>query len=182
MDRRQKKTRDAILTVFSELLEHTSYEKITVQAIIDRADVGRTTFYAHFKTKDELLRELCEMLFAHIRHYMLEQEGNCGGFDGGDSVFCHLLRHLQRNDHNILGLLSCENSDLFLRYFKDQLSELVRRLLRENHVQTDVPEDFLVNHITCSFVEMVRWWVQSRSTLTPEQLSRYFASVIQPIL
>ena len=165
MDRRQKKTRDAILTVFSELLEHTSYEKITVQAIIDEANVGRTTLYAHFKTKDGLLRELCELLF-----------------DSADSVFCHLLRHLQRNDHNLLGLLSCENSDLFLRYFKDQLSELVRRLLRGNHTRVDVPEDFLVNHITCSFVEMVRWWVQSKSGLTPEQLGRYSGSVIEPIL
>lgn len=182
MDRRQKKTRDAILTVFSELLEHTSYEKITVQAIIDKANVGRTTFYAHFKTKDDLLRELCEMLFEHIRVYMSEQDGNCGSLDSADSVFCHLLRHLQRNDHNLLGLLSCENSDLFLRYFKDQLSELVRRLLRGNHTRVDVPEDFLVNHITCSFVEMVRWWVQSKSGLTPEQLGRYFGSVIEPIL
>ena len=127
----------------------------------------------------------CGELFGHIIDSAMDCTHTHGLYSDGnapESVFCHLLQHLQENDSNILGLLSCENSDLFLRYFKDQLSELVRRLLRENHARTDVPEDFLVNHITCSFVEMVRWWVQSRSGLTPEQLGRYFGSVIEPIL
>lgn len=182
MDRRQKKTRDAILNVFSELLEHTSYEKITVQAIIDGANVGRTTFYDHFKTKDDLLRQLCQTLFEHILVNVPEAD-ICGENSSGmDAVFCHLLRHLQKNDHNILGLLSCENSDLFTRYFKDQLSELIQKMIAHNRTRADVPEDFLVNHITCSFVEMVRWWVQNKREIPPEQLVRYFGSVIHPIL
>ena len=118
MDRRQKKTRDAIFSAFAELLSQKHYNQISVQEIIDAANVGRTTFYAHFETKDYLLKSLCEELFGHIidtamglphGHYHY----SCG--NKTDSVFLHLVRHLQENDRNILELLSSENNEIFMK-------------------------------------------------------------------
>lgn len=100
------------------------------------------------------------------------------------SVFCHLLQHLQENDNNILGLLSCESSEVFLRYFKDSLNELVQtQFVNHNRKQNqDLPQEFLVNHISGSFVEMVLWWLKDKKKHTPEELDYYFRAVIEPIL
>lgn len=128
MDRRQKKTREAIFKAFTALLAEKNYNQIAVQEIIDAADIGRTTFYSHFETKDYLLKDLCEELFGHIidtamglphGHYHY----SCGSET--DSVFLHLLRHLQENDRNILELLSSQNNEIFLPYFKSNLKKLI---------------------------------------------------------
>ena len=187
MDRRQKKTRAAIFQAFSALLSEKNYSRITVQEIIDRANVGRTTFYAHFETKEELLKALCGELFGHIidtakglphGHYHYA----CG--DQQDAVFLHLLRHLQENDGNILGLLSGESSELFLRYFKDSLCELIQSqfIAQNRRANFDLPQDFLVNHLCGSFVEMALWWIKGGMKQTPEELDRYFRAVIEPVV
>ncbi len=187
MDRRQQKTRASIFTAFSTLLAKKSYSKIAVQEIIDTANVGRTTFYAHFETKDDLLKALCEELFGHIISSMLDCTHTHGLYSDKSapaSVFCHLLQHLQENENNILELLSCESSELFLRYFKDSLNQLIQQqFVNQNRTNnTDIPQDFLVNHISGSFVEMVLWWIKGKMKQTPEELDRYFRAVIEPIL
>ena len=187
MDRRQQKTRAAIFSAFTVLLAEKSYNKITVQDIIDTANVGRTTFYAHFETKDDLLKELCEELFGHIISSAMDCTHTHGLYSDGsapESVFCHLLQHLQENDKNIIGLLSCESSEIFLRYFKDSLNGLVQsQFVNQNRKRnTDIPQDFLINHISGSFVEMVLWWIKGRMKQTPGELDRYFRAVIEPVL
>ena len=187
MDRRQQKTRAAIFAAFSKLLAEKNYGKITVQEIIDTANIGRTTFYDHFETKDELLKALCEELFGHIVHAALDRAHTHGSYSNGEapaSVFLHLLQHLQENDRNILGLLSCESSDLFLRYFKNSLNHLVRLQLEQIPFcdTLGLPEDFLVNHISSTFVETVLWWLNHKQKQTPEELTGYFLRVIKPVL
>lgn len=186
MDRRQKKTRDAIFSAFTSLLSQKNYNQISVQEIIDEADIGRTTFYAHFETKDYLLKDLCEELFGHIidtamglphGHYHY----SCGS--ATDSVFLHLLRHLQENDRNILELLSSQNNEIFLKYFKSNLKKLIITQYADKGLlkNTQLPEDYIVNHISSSFVETVGWWVSRQMKETPEEITEYFLAVIEPV-
>lgn len=187
MDRRQQKTRAAIFAAFTTLLSKKSYSKITVQEIIDMANIGRTTFYAHFETKDDLLKALCEDLFNHIITSATDCTHTYGLYSKETppaSMFCHLLQHLQKNENNIIGLLSCENNEIFLRYFKNSLNTLVEThlLMEKTTINSKLPQDFLINHICTSFVEMVLWWIKGHQQHTPEELDRYFQIIIEPIL
>ena len=65
MDRRQQKTREAIYQSLSRLLKKKDFNHITVQEIIDGANISRSTFYAHFETKDMLLQNI-NLLRAHF--------------------------------------------------------------------------------------------------------------------
>ena len=166
MDRRQRKTRESIFKAFIELLSQKDFSHITVGEIIERADVGRATFYAHFETKDFLLKELCEELFCHIFDAESnEQSKHRHIFDcnAPDSVFLHLFQHLQKNDNNILELLSSRNDELFLRYFKMNLNRLIvsHLSLFETRKSDKLPDSFWVNHIASVFVETVRWWIDN---------------------
>jgi len=184
MDRRQRKTKAAIFKAFISLLSQKDYYKITVSEIIEAADIGRATFYAHFETKDFLLKELCEELFCHVLTY--DKQGNTNSsqlFDCSkpDTVFLHLLRHLQNNDNQILELLVGRNNELFLRYFKNQLANLVQNefTLQKPNFSKPLPDDYFINHISSTFVETVRWWKDNHDDMPPEQIHEYFLHVTQ---
>lgn len=186
MDRRQRKTRNAIFRAFTTLLDRQNFGSITVQDIIDEANIGRSTFYAHFETKDELLRQMCAELFDHIIGTAMDRQDTQGLYtctNASHSVICHILQHLQENDNNILTLLSCESSPIFLSYFKSGMEELVRtQILPESVRGTGVPREFLVNHIAGSFVEMVQWWLAGGRVQTPQELDGYFRAVTEPVI
>ncbi len=179
MDRRQKKSRKAIFRAFTELLSEKNYHQITVGDIIERADIGRATFYAHFETKDFLLKELCQELFDHIFESARGETDNHGHLfdcDAPASAFLHLFQHLQTNDNHILDLLSSQNNELFLHYFKRNLTQLAQDQLSvfTERKPPALPEEFWVHHIASTFVETVRWWVEHQQKESPETITQYF--------
>lgn len=183
MDRRQRKTREAIFRAFTELLSKKHFNKITVGEIIERADVGRATFYAHFETKDFLLKELCRELFCHIFDTAEaggEKHRHIFDCDAPPSGILHLFWHLQKNDNNILDLLASENNELFLKYFKENLRILIRKQpeLLESKKSKEVPEDYWISHLSATLVETFRWWIDNGMKESPETLSAYFLAVI----
>ena len=181
MDRRQRKTREAIFHAFTKLLSQKDFNQITVGEIIETADIGRATFYSHFETKDYLLKAFCEELFCHI--FDAESDNDHGhrhifDCDGADSVFLHLFQHLQKNDNNILTLLSSQNNDLFLRYFRNNLEKLVESHISLFESNKNVPESFWKNHISSTFVETLKWWIAGGMQESPEVITDYFFKVV----
>lgn len=179
MDRRIRKTREAIFSAFVELLSKKDIDKITVGEIIKKADVGRATFYSHFETKDYLIKELSEELFCHIFDTMnCENKNHKHIFDcdAAESGFLHLILHLQKNDNKILDLFSCQNNEMFLTYFKNNLQKLVasQSFLFELRKNEKLPDELWTKHIANVFVEIIRWWTDNKMRETPEEILEYF--------
>lgn len=183
MDRRQRKTREAIFNAFISLLSKKHYNNITVGEIIQIADIGRATFYSHFETKDFLLKELCAELFDHIFNSEKENtqcDYNIFNCNIQDDVFLHLFKHIKKNDNNICKLLSSKNNELFLEYFRTGLHVLIINHLADFNSKKPslIPNEFWVDHITATFIETLRWWIKDKMKQSPETITEYFLSLI----
>lgn len=183
MDRRQRKTREAIFLAFTELLSSKDFSQITVGDIIARADIGRATFYAHFETKDFLLKEFCEELFCHIfdtENNSAHEHRHIFDCEGSESAFLHLFQHLQKNDNNILLLLSSRNNELFLNYFRSNLQQLIESQISLFAARKDpaLPDSFWQHHILCTLVDTLQWWIANGLQESPETITNYFLTVV----
>lgn len=180
MDRRQKRTRDAVFSAFSRLLEKKRVEHITVQEIIDEAGIGRSTFYDHFATKDDLLRELCGNLFSHVLADDFLHSPRCCGFtaeqSGLYSTLVHLLYHLRDSRKDVLRILSCESGDVFMEHFRKSLTVLFEKNLPEE--RAGVPRDFQLHHLAGSFACAVQWWIACGMEPSPEEVAGYYYTMI----
>ncbi len=179
MDRRQQKTRQAIFNAFSSLLERKSFGNITVQEIIDGANVGRSTFYAHFETKDSLLKAMCTDIFQHVFSDDLRRESSHDFSHAGhdfEKEITHILYHLRDNRKNLKGLLSCDSGETFMGYFKGYLQEMFPSFIKELHIVS--PPEYVLRMTICIFAETVRWWLTEHNEYTPEQIASYFMEYI----
>lgn len=187
MDRRMQKTRAGIFSAFNRLLSRKSYTKITIQEIIDEANIGRSTFYAHFETKDDLLKAICQNLFDHIFSDDLQaEETHDFSLSKGqsNSLLTHILYHLKDDEKNLHGLLGSENSDLFWNYIRQQFSRFIKNYILNVRTEKSlhIPDELLNSHIAGSFIELVKWWMKNGMEESPEELEKYFEMLISPII
>ncbi len=177
MDRRQRKTRQAIYSAFETLMADAHYSQITVAQIIDRADVGRSTFYDHFETKDDLLGQMCVEMFDHIfegvssqcvTHASLDDEGLHG-------LLAHLLYHLRDTHGAVCGKLLKEGEPRFTEYFRRQLALLFERKMPP--LDQQVPKGLAVELLTSAFCQAIVWWFENETPCTPEELADWFLLV-----
>ena len=113
MDRRQARTRQAIIDAFVNLLDKSSYEKISVKEIIDTANVGRSTFYSHFETKDDLACQICNNLFEHIFSHVIPpcSTHNFSEVEpSAETRITHILYHLRDKRKYYIGIIKHEDA------------------------------------------------------------------------
>ena len=179
MDRRQRRSRKAIYDAFEALMSEKHYSQVTVAQIIDRADIGRTTFYAHFETKDDLLKSICTEMFDHIfegvnAYCITHQELETADLEG---KLAHLLYHLRDSHSGICGKLISEGEPYFTKYFQDQVEILFNAEAGPIIASADVPHAFRITLLVSAFCSAVAWWFTARPDESPETVARWFLNL-----
>ena len=178
MDRRQRRTRKAIYQAFEELVGERHYASITVGEIIERADIGRSTFYAHFATKDELLDQMCTEMFAHVFEGVETDAHTHEALEAVtlEGMLAHLLWHLRDNHKGICGKLLAEGEPHFTAHFRQLLSGFFSPRLPER--SSWVPRDLMLSLVVSSFCETISWWHAQGYQASPEQLAHWYARTL----
>lgn len=179
MDRRQQKTRQAVFAAFEELIAKKRYNDITVQNIIDLANIGRTTFYAHFETKDSVLDALCEDLFSHIFKEHLTEEDTHDFSAAGPSEnnqLTHILYHLKADKTRYRKLFTGESADIFWLRFKTRFESELKTLMQSGdwQIPRGLPPELFTHLYVGSFIDTVTWWFGENCAESPEQIVSYF--------
>jgi AcrR family transcriptional regulator len=91
-DRRVRRAKQRLNDALESLIIEKGYDKITVQDLIDRADVGRSTFYAHYETKDDLLVSWTE-LAEDMELHMAQEQTDAGSIMPSLALFRHLAEY-----------------------------------------------------------------------------------------
>jgi len=182
-DRRVSKTRKSIFSALSDLLQEKKFTNITVQDIIDRADIGRATFYAHFPTKDDVLVEYVEGIFESLKQQL------SGHFDNGEESrtlpVAALFAHIKDNEKTISDNFMSESGTVLYEKFKDYWRVRVRPMIAAHIPEgqsPSVPVDILTNHVISTMIELVQFWLQDGLRYTSEQMEQFFYQLISPVL
>ena len=126
-DRRIQRTRELLRSAMVSLIREQGFEVLTVQHIIDRANVGRSTFYAHFKSKEDLLTGSVEMVRSTLRRIQLRAAS--GSANPGERMlaFAHeLFAHAEQHRDVFAAMLGKRSGTVFQHHLHRMLADLVR--------------------------------------------------------
>jgi len=181
MDRRKAKTKKAIIEAFSRLIQTKSYADISIQDVIDEADVARATFYDHYKNKEDVLISISGDIFAHITAHTLDAEKH---HDFSRSLtfsnrIVHLLYHLKEDKEVLSGILESEGHDVFLNDLKAHLDTLFSANLDADKLE-GVPREIYINFAISTLSDLIIWWIKTDKCKTyPEDIASYYFKLIQ---
>lgn len=184
MDRRRARTERNVQAAFCSLLERKRYAQITVQDVLDEADVGRSTFYAHYRGKEDLLARLVDDICAHaIAPMGPEPEHDFSERTDSASTVEHLLRHIRERRSGVRALVVGDGAGTFARLLHEGLAaQADRRLPAEpGGAAGRVDRPFLVHHIAGSLTDLVVRWARGGFAEDPSRLAEQYVSLMRSL-
>jgi AcrR family transcriptional regulator len=165
-DRRVQKTKKLLTEALIELILEKGYEQTTVQDILDRANVGRATFYTHYENKDLLLVDGHRNLGLDF----LEESVVYRGKGGGEADFTALLEHVAANLPLGKALLGKKGGDIFVNALRERLSVLIqaRYRARPSRSRSDL---YRARAAAAAIASLVASWVDDDLPLTTDEMN-----------
>ena len=175
-DRRVQRTRALLQDALMALMVERGYEATTVQDIIDRANVGRATFYAHFADKKTLLASRLEDLRATL--LKRQREAAASGDVGEFSFSRAMLEHAAAGLPLWRALAGSESGAFVLRRIQEMLADLVRTdLAALGMSRPSSHREMLVGHVTGAFMGTMTWWLDDGARLSPADVDESFRKI-----
>jgi AcrR family transcriptional regulator len=187
-DRRVQRTRRLLHKALMSSVLEKKYESITVQEILDRADIGRSTFYTHFHDKDELLvsgfenvRNLLKAAQAAAVVTPAKSYEKIIGFSL--PMFEHAFEYRAVNR----ALLGSSAEAVVRRQIHAALAGVIAqevRLAMEKRKRGEWPvsPDLLTHFLVSTYVSVLTWWLNAKQPVAPREIDLEFRQLVLPCL
>src|SRR5882757_6427134 len=178
IDRRVARTRAMLHQTLMSLILKQGYEAITIRDICDAANVGRSTFYAHYTSKDDLRRSGLE----NLRRLLVERQKDAltaAGDIRDRSLGFSLAMFEHARDHLDLykALVGGRGGAIALGTIRRILSDLIRNELAAAATKKSadaVPRELVVQYVVGAFMAVMTWWLDGGAKLPPQQVDAMF--------
>jgi AcrR family transcriptional regulator len=167
-NRRVRRTREALYAALTALVVAKGYDAISVQDILDEADVGRSTFYTHFSGKDALLGYGVERLAAQLDHAMTDAPPE------GFAFLPPLLDHVRAHSGLYAALLRGGGNTLVEGAIAEVIGNLVRRELERQGLHPSHPAMTLLSG---GLIAMLHVWARRPDPAAGEEIVKTFRAM-----
>ena len=186
-DRRVRRTRRALQKALVDLILEKGYDAVTIEEITDRADLGRTTFYLHYKDKEELLMHAIDTIcedFIETHSSLLAQIDSPENaikqlrYNLDERILYHIFAHARDNADLYKVMLRGEGGARATRRFANVIQEeTVKRLKNIKGLTIKVPIEIFAVYFSGTIMEMVTWWLEENQPYPIEKMVTYCQQV-----
>ncbi len=178
-DRRSSRTRRSLRDALIELILEKRYDSITVQNVIDRADVGRSTFYAHYRDKEDLFLSDWEAMLDRFARRIEWHDASAHSI----VPIAGLFSHVQEAHHFYLAMARSRKTDWLFKtgqsYLKQSIENSLAPFLADKP-RPSVPKPLLANYLASEILALLRWWLDNNMPYTPERMDEIFHELVMP--
>ena len=184
-DRRVQKTQESLSAALASLIAEKSYDSIAIKEILDRANVGRSTFYTHFSDKDDLLVSNIYGMVETVRSAKLRRSPTWHERVLWFSLPIFEYHYGHRHD----GQLSMGDRgrailhDRLRQVLAEMLADTVRaEFAGRRKASKSMPADLIVQYVASTFVLVLDWWIDAKKPLPPKEIDELFLAMVLPTL